>query len=689
MTELAPRPPGMLGVDVGGTFTDVVGVVGERIEVTKVPSNVGRPDLAVVEGVRRLGAADKQTFNHASTVGLNSVITRRLPKVAFLTTDGHRDMLDFGRSIRPLEAQTDPSWRRSFGDAARPLVERYLRRGIRERILAGGEVLIALDEEQARQELEVLGRCGVEGVAICLINAYVNPRHEQRLRELVGEVLGPEVACSISFEVSPLAKEYARASTAVIDVAMKVIYGEYSQRLAGGLRETGFDGAINFADSAATLMDWDFALERPYRLVFSGPSAGTASCAHFGRLIGEPNLLCCDVGGTSADISAITAGEPFVNTTFELEHDLLINALSNEVVSLGAGGGSLIGVNAAGELTVGPGSAGADPGPACYGKGGTLPTVTDACLLGGIIRSDAFLAGGMRLDEEAARTAFEALDAPYELGDLVGFAFRLALNHIAEGLVDIAIRHGSDPRDYSLMAFGAAGPMLLPAALELVQAKCVIVPPHPGLFSALGLLSSELVYSDSRSAYVTLTADRAAEIDAMYRTMEDRLLRRTGLARENVRLVRTLDASLVGQTWDTPFIPVPDGEILPDVMPQLVEAFHVAYQARYGNRFDGIPVQGITYRMQLVVPMSKVQYRALPEGAGSEPQPTGEVELRYVADGAVAKEYQRETLLAGHRIAGPAIVREELSTTYVTAGQVADVGRFGELWIAAAAEEAR
>ena len=277
----------MIGVDVGGTFTDVVAVRDGRIEVTKVPSDASDPATAVVEGARRLGVQGSAVFNHASTMGLNAVITRRLPKVAFLTTEGFRDILDRGTIRRPLDGQTDPAWRRSFGDAARPLVPRYLRRGVVERMLADGSELRALDADQARRQLAVLRRCEVQGVAICLLNAYVNPAHEQQLRELTREVLGDDVAVSISSETSPLAKEYARASTTVIDVLMKLIFGRYSASLDADLRELGFEGDLNFADCAATLLPWREALEKPFRIVFAGPAAGTISSTRLGAALGD------------------------------------------------------------------------------------------------------------------------------------------------------------------------------------------------------------------------------------------------------------------------------------------------------------------------------------------------------------------------------------------------------------------
>jgi N-methylhydantoinase A len=656
-----------------------------RISVTKVPTDPSATEKSVLEGARVLGAENRKLFSHASTVGLNAVITRRLPKIGFLTTFGHRDILDMGRTWRPLEALTDPNWRRSFGDARAPLIPRYLRRGVRERIMTDGTELIPLDEAQAREELEVLKKCNVTGVAICLINAYVNDEHEVKLRELVSDVLG-DVPCSTSSAVSPLAKEYARASTTVIDVFMKLVYGKYANDLESGLRDLNFSGNLNFADCAAMLMASDFAMSQPFRLVFSGPAAGTIASAHFGGLIDEHNLFCCDVGGTSSDISLVAEGEPFVNTTFELEHDLLINALSNEVSSLGAGGGSIISINDTGEVAVGPESAGADPGPACYGRGGESPTMTDAVVLMGIIDPSKFLGGKMSLDASLSTKAFENLDTTLDLGQRVNYAYNMGLNNIAEGLLEIAVRHGVDPRDYTLLAYGAAGPMFLPSVLPLIHAKRVIVPPHPGLFSALGLLSSDLVYSDNRSSYVVLDSEAAPQIDAVYKQMEKDLLAKVSASPEDVSIKRTFDGRLLGQTWETPFIDVPGGDLGPAEIEQMIESFHIVYQERAGNRFDALPVQGVTYRVQVILPIDKVDYPSVGERNGGTLEPVGTTKLRYLGDGsgeAEAAEYERSSLRTGDELLGPAIIREELSTTHVHEGQWVRVGKIGELIIEA------
>ena len=671
----------MMAVDVGGTFTDVVAVNDGDIHTAKVSTNVNETHESVVAGAAELGVDGAAVFNHASTHGLNAIITRSLPKIGFLTTEGHRDVPDIGRTWRPVAALTDPSWRRSFGDAAAPLVPRYLRRGILERVKAGGEIFTPLDEAQARAQLRVLKKCDVQGVAICLLHAYTNNVHELRLRELVREELG-DIPCSVSSEISPLAKEYARGSTTLVDVFMKIIYEQYTRKLDLGLRELGFSGQLNFADCTANLIPAAAAMEAPFQVVFAGPAAGTVGSAHFGKSIGEPNLLCADVGGTSCDISLVTDGQPFVNTTFELEHDLIVNALSNDISSIGAGGGSIVSISPSGDIKVGPGSAGADPGPACYGRGGQHPTMTDICLLAGLLDPDGFAGGKMKLDISRAKHAFEALDTPLPFESRVRYAYDIGLNNVAEGIFNIAIKHGIDPRDYSLMAFGAAGPLLLPALADLVHVKSVIVPPHPGLFSALGLLSADQAYSISQSAYTVLSHDTVDVIADMYDQMETRLRDRLGQKQEQVIIERGFDGQLVGQTWETPFIPVPDGKIDASVIDQMIENFHVAYAARNGNRFDAIPVQGVTYRLRAVVVTEKVTYSELGVRTDQDLRPIGTSVLRYVSDAEeLAQVYAREDLRAGDVVRGPAIVREALSTTYITQNQIGTVGRFGEIAI--------
>jgi N-methylhydantoinase A len=423
-------------------------------------------------------------------------------------------------------------------------------------------------------------------------------------------------------------------------------------------------------------------MEQPFEIVFAGPAAGTVASAHFGKLIDRGNLLCADVGGTSCDISMVSGGQPYVNTTFLLEHDLVVNALSNEVDSIGAGGGSLVTISPRGEVLVGPGSAGADPGPACYGKGGTQPATTDTLVLMGVVDPDHFAGGRFSLNPDLSRRAFENLDTPLQFEDRVRYAFNIGVNNVAEGVTNIAIKHGIDPRDYSLVAFGAAGPMLLPACLDQVHAREVIVPPHPGLFSALGLVSTDQVYGDSRSAYLMLDASAAEAVNKVFAQMEDQLRSRFDSNSADVEFVRSMDARLAGQTWETPFVSVPSGKITPEKIDEMIENFHQVYESRAGNRFDGLPVQGVTYRVEAVIKADKVDYPKIPKGEGGTVAPASTFELKYVAEEPVtAGRYERESLKAGDRIEGPAVIHEALSTTFMLPGQIATVGEYGELRI--------
>ncbi len=674
----------MFAVDVGGTFTDVVAFLDGEIRTAKVATDYQHVHAPVIAGAAELGVERSDVFNHASTHGLNAVITRNLPKIGFLATEGHRDALDMGRVWRPASALLDPNWRRPFGDASRPLVPRYLRRGIRERIMADGQVLFGLDEDQAREQLAVLERCGVKGVAICLINSYVNPQHEVRLRELVTEVLG-NVACSISHDVSPLAKEYPRASTTVIDTLMKIIYADYTRALTSGLRGAGFDGELNFADSAASLVPVAEAMARPFRIVFSGPSAGAVASAHFGALTGEDHLMCADVGGTSCDISLVTGGAPFLDTTVELEHDLVVNTLAVDVTAIGAGGGSIVSVGPAGEIEVGPASAGSDPGPACYGRGGLLPTTTDTCLMIGIIDPSSFAGGRIPLDRELSRQAFERLEVDFSLGRRVRYAYEMAVHNIAEGIFNVAIKNGIDPRDYSLIAYGAAGGMLLPATLSQLHCRQVIVPPYPGLFSALGLLSASQVFMVTSSAYLMLGPDTAPRIDAIFSGLEEQLGEQLP-AGGRATLERSLDGHLAGQSWDTPFVPVPSGRIGPAETALMIKAFHETYKQRSGNRFDSIAVEAVTFRIRATLDTPKVTYPELPPRGKELLAPLRDTTLQFLGavdgddKGSVeAAVYDRLSLLPGDVIPGPAVILEATSTTFVLPSQMMTVGRYGEL----------
>lgn len=677
----------LIGVDVGGTFTDIVSIRDGQIETAKVTTDIRRSYESVLEGAERVKVHDAAVFNHASTHGLNALLTRRIPKIGFVTTLGHRDMLDMARALKPAAANADPNWRRTFSDVSEPIIPRYLRRGVIERIAVDGTVLVPIDEEQVRQQLKVLADCNVQGVAICLLNSYVNGQHEVRVREISEELLGNDTCCSISSEVSPLAGEYARASTTMVDVLMKIIYGDYSERLATGLTRLGFRGALNFADCAANLEPFELAMSHPVRILFSGPAAGTVASAHLGRTVGEEQLICADVGGTSCDISVVIDGQPVLNTTFELEHDLIVNTLSNEIVSVGAGGGSIVSIDPSGELKVGPGSAGAEPGPACYARGGVEPTTTDVFLLMGILDGERFAAGRASLDPALSRSAIERLDSSFSFDERVRFAYHTALNNVAEGIFDVIVKYGIDPRHFTMVGYGAAGGMMLPALLERLNLKSVIIPPHPGLFSALGLVSADQVHTTSRTVYMVLSSSTAEEVDAIYSNLENELTMSLSGTAEEVEFVRSFDGVLAGQVWHTPFVDVPAGRITPEAIEEMVRNFHDVYERRSGTRFADMSVQGVTYRVTGVVRRQKIRFpspSARPHG--ERLGPGRPISIRYFHHHDLdAREFERDDLMVGDILDGPAVIREPLSTVFVGPGQAAVIGAAAELVITRAA----
>ena len=380
------------------------------------------------------------------------------------------------------------------------------------------------------------------------------------------------------------------------------------------------------------------------------------------------------------DISVVVDGEPWSSNRFEIEHDMVVAAPTINVVTLGAGGGSIISATPEGDIATGPESAGAEPGPACYGDGGAWPTVTDAAAVIGILSADGFLGGRKALRVDLAREAFQRLDTPLSFADRVRYGWELAIDHIAEGIRNIAIRRGIDTRDFSLVAAGAAGPMLIPAVLDHVPLRRVVVPPHPGLFSALGLASTDRAYGDHLGRYLALGPHAAAEIDEIYRVLEERV-RSTVQDQDGGRLVRTFDARYFGQSWETPLVEAPTGPIDGTAVEEMVERFRSAYEKVNGIGFGFVPVEAVAFGVQLVVPADKVTYPVLPDAPGPA-VPSGETVLEHLFPSPVAAaEYQRADLGAGAEVAGPAVIREPLSTTFVPPGRVASVGAHGEIVI--------
>jgi N-methylhydantoinase A len=374
-----------------------------------------------------------------------------------------------------------------------------------------------------------------------------------------------------------------------------------------------------------------------------------------------------------------------VKTEYEIEHDVIVNTLANEIFSIGQGGGSIAHVGPFGELRVGPEGAGADPGPACYGGGGTRPTLTDAFLLMRILEEKAFLGGEKSLFPDLAVKAFQDLPLKADFATKVRQTYELGLTNVAEGIASVTIERGIDARDFALFAFGSAGPMMLPQLMERLEVKKVIVPPYPGLFSALGLASGDLTYTDYRSAYITLTPDEktARRIDEVYSLMEASITAKLPkhIKRDEVHFVRSFDGWYTGQTWETPFIPVPTGRITTQSIEQLIEAFNDSYMAMWGNKFPHLPVIACSYRTSCVLPIKKAEYRRHSKRKSGKSSGVPR-QLSFVPEAeSSVLEYDRGGLRSGDTIKGPAIIREPMATTMVCRGQVAAIGRYGEICI--------
>ncbi len=356
--------------------------------------------------------------------------------------------------------------------------------------------------------------------------------------------------------------------------------------------------------------------------------------------------------------------------------------MANEIFTIGAGGGSIVHVSPTGQLTIGPDSVGANPGPACYNKGGDKLTVTDLFLLVGILDAKNFLGGEIPLDIKLAEKAVERLDIKLTNEEKVRYSYQLTLYNIQESIANVCLSLGIDPRDYSLIAYGSGGPMIIPSIMEELGVKRIIIPPNPGAFSALGLLSSDLVFTNERTAYTILTPDKADSIDQVYRELETEMLNQIG-KQTDFEVERTFDGMYAGQTWTTALVSVPPGKISKETIKQMVSNFNSEYEKRTGNSFEYIPIMGVNYRSRIIKKLPKVEYKSIPKRTNGKPEVKREIKLSYLknSDGSliIANEYDRSQLQCEDIIIGPAIIRETVSTTHIVKGQKGTIGLYGEI----------
>jgi N-methylhydantoinase A len=672
-------PTVRVAVDIGGTFTDLE-ILEERtgaLHSLKVPTTPADPSIGLIDGVmaaaRQVGFAptDIRLLLHGTTIATNAVLQRRLPAGALVTTEGFEDVLEIGRHARrdvySLRPKREPA-----------LVPRDRRLGVAERIRADGSIERALDLREIERVVRAVAELGVETIAVSLINSFVNPAHERALRDGLTRLL-PEVGVSLSSDIGPEIREYERTSTTVLNALLIPVMRAYLLRLQARMTEAGIGAPLLLMQSNGGVCTVEAASQEPARLLLSGPSGGALAALNSAHEMGAPNLVGVDMGGTSFDVSVVREGALSLVTQGEVD-GLPVRLPMVEIRTIGAGGGSIAAVDASGRLTVGPRSAGARPGPACYGEGGTEPTVTDANIVLGRLDPASFLGGAIALDVEAARRA---------IAEGVAGPLSLDIEHAGEGILTVintnlaaAIRlslfeKGFDPRDFTLLSFGGAGGLhALSVANELGITR-VVFPPNASTFSAYGMLHSEIVHDLARSRVLRAAAESVAELSASARDLRrqgERMLEQDGLPRESWAFSLAVDMRYHGQAFE---LSVPWGDVDPDPaqLDVLLERFHELHRQRfsYANRNDLVEI--VTLRASAIGRMPRR------DGARGL-RKSGEEEMRrrsvFVSGAWRDTSVWRAGAVAAE-IRGPAIVEDDYTTIYVAEGWRCGPGDRGSL----------
>ena len=656
------REPGFrIAVDIGGTFTDAVAVSPSGAVIySKTPSIPGEQDTSVLDGVTTMGLApaDAQEFTHGTTAGLNALLERRGARLALVTTAGFRDVYEIGRGGR--QRMYDISYHRP---------PRLLRRRdvfeLDERVGADGQVLQAPDEAAVRELAERL-RGRYDAIAVCFLHAYRFPEHELLVQDLLRQRL-PAVAVLTSHEIAPEWREYERLSTTVVSAYVTPTIADYLGRLESRLTGSGLRAPLHVMQSNGGLMTAAAGSRRAVHTLFSGPVGGTIACQEVGRQLGSDRLVCVDMGGTSFDVSLVIDGTADVETELEVEgHPLLAPSVS--MYSVGSGGGSLISAQGGG-LRVGPRSAGALPGPACYGRGGEQPTITDANLHLGRIPADTKLGGRLRLDAGAAERALVRVAG--ELGmdarSLARGAIAVADAMMGDAIREITVARGIDPREFDLLAFGGAGPLHAAALAEALTMSRVIVPAAPGVLSAWGMLHADVRHDLVQSCYASLRSLDPADLAAVLDGVSDqarRTLHAEGVPAESVQLQPAADLRYYGQeyTLTVPMAAAPTQESLAE----LADRFHAAYLDRYGHHNPGESVEMVNVRLVALGVRARPGTQLLAELPA--PQPIGTTMADFSGVPVPTPVFDRSALGLGVELAGPAVILENGCTTLVPPG---------------------
>jgi N-methylhydantoinase A len=660
-----------VGIEVGGTFTDLVVLdeAGEIAHTEKVFSTPANPDVAVADALSQASAyvSANTPLMHGSTVATNTMIQRNAPPIGLVVTKGFADIPELQRQDR--EAIYDLDYRKP-----EPLVEPGNVREVGERIGADGTVVAGLDEASVRSAVEDFVDGGIGSVAVCLLHSYRNPAHEQRVAELFGEI-APEIAVSLSSDVSPEFREYERTTTTTIDAYVKPVVGGYLDRV-----EQVRDAAADFwvMQSNGGILPAPYARQRPVVMLFSGPAAGVAGAVGIARAAGVSNVITLDMGGTSTDVCLIPDGEPVVTTNSALDR-LPVRIPMIDIQTVGAGGGSIAWVDSGGMLSVGPQSAGAVPGPVCYGRGGTAPTTTDAHVVRGLIRPDGFLGGTAQLDLEAATSALTDFGKALgkEAAVVAEDIYDIATANIANAVRIVSTDRGYDARDFTLVAYGGAGSLHAASVADHLRIDHVLVPAFSGLLSAYGLFEADLQRDFSRTKVAALSALDPGDFHEVFDSLEEQALRELtaqGIEVEGVLSRRSLDLRYEGQGFDLN-MPIDLDTDLTDPA-RLSKRFHELHSTRYGHAPHNDPIELVTYRLSVTKVTEKPSVPRVPsDGSAAREVSSVSVGRRQVDCTYV----QRSGLPVGGTLAGPAVIEDATSTTFVPEGWECAVDEFTNL----------
>ncbi|WP_329096949.1 hydantoinase/oxoprolinase family protein [Actinomadura citrea] len=677
---MTSSPRTRLAVDIGGTFVDAIAYdegTGE-LRLHKAPTTPDAPARGVLDAVGGLAGRldDVEAFVHGTTLGLNAILQRRGADVGIITNAGFRDLLEIARANVPGQHMYDFAYA-----PPPPLVPRRHRTGVPGRIDAQGAEVEPLDEDAVREAGRILvEEHGLRSLAVCFLHSYAEPAHERRAAQILRDA-HPDVSISVSTDISREYREYERTSTATLDAYIRPVLSDYIGALEGRLGDAGLTRPLHIMRSGGGAMTAELARRAPLMTVLSGPAGGVVGASFLARELGRDKLISFDVGGTSVDCCVIEDGSP--GEVHEAAIDgfpLLIPIF--DIRTVGAGGGSIAWMDH-GLLKVGPQSAGAVPGPVAYGAGGTEPTVTDAALVLGYLDPAAFLGGDMSIDADAARAAVaDRLARPLGVGvtEAAASVLRVLLARTVGALREITVERALDPREFALLAFGGAGPLLGPMLAREMGITETVVPQVPAAFSAFGMLMSDLEYEFATTVLKPLSDATLAELEPAFADLENQgeeVLSLQGVKPEDRTLVRRLDVRYHGQEH-TLAIDLRPG----DDAAAILDRFHELHRARYGHAMpDGGQI--LTLRVRAVGVLPKPGLRRLSGSGSGTPDPAGSRPAFDVATGETVPfpVYERQALAPGHAVPGPAIVEEGTSTTVIFSDQRLTVDVHGHLLV--------